>query len=118
VRDQALRMASRVLEVAEDDLSVRGGRIEVSGVPGQGISLGELAKASKPASGYLRADEPAGLSSRHRFETEHMTYPYGAHIAAVETDKHTGEVRVLRYLVGYEVGHAIDETMVAGQLRG
>src|SRR5699024_5638426 len=33
VRDQALRMASRVLEVAEDDLSVRGGRIEVYGVP-------------------------------------------------------------------------------------
>jgi len=47
-----------------------------------------------------------------------MTYPYGAHIAVVEVDTGTGQVRVLRYLVAYEVGRAINPMLVEGQLRG
>jgi DNA-binding GntR family transcriptional regulator len=47
-----------------------------------------------------------------------MTYPYGAHIAVVEVDPGTGRVQVLRYLVAYEVGRAVNPTMVEGQLRG
>jgi len=47
-----------------------------------------------------------------------MTYPYGVHIAVVEVDPGTGRVQVLRYLVAYEVGRAINPTMVEGQLRG
>jgi carbon-monoxide dehydrogenase large subunit/6-hydroxypseudooxynicotine dehydrogenase subunit gamma len=47
-----------------------------------------------------------------------MTYPYGAHAALVEVDTGTGRVRVLRYLVVYEVGRAINPMLVEGQLRG
>ena len=47
-----------------------------------------------------------------------MTYPYGAHAAVVEVDTGTGQVRVLRYLVAYEVGRAINPMLVEGQLRG
>ena len=58
------------------------------------------------------------LSARRRFEVSHMTYPYGAHAAVVEVDPGTGQVRVLRYLVAYEVGRAINPMLVGGQLRG
>jgi carbon-monoxide dehydrogenase large subunit/6-hydroxypseudooxynicotine dehydrogenase subunit gamma len=47
-----------------------------------------------------------------------MTYPYGVHAAVVEVDTGTGRVRVLRYLVAYEVGRAINPMLVEGQLRG
>ena len=47
-----------------------------------------------------------------------MTYPYGAHAAVVEVDPGTGQVRVLRYLVAYEVGRAVNPMLVEGQLRG
>jgi carbon-monoxide dehydrogenase large subunit/6-hydroxypseudooxynicotine dehydrogenase subunit gamma len=47
-----------------------------------------------------------------------MTYPYGAHAAVVAVDPGTGQVRVLRYLVAYEVGRAVNPTLVEGQLRG
>jgi len=47
-----------------------------------------------------------------------MTYPYGVHAAVVEVDTGTGQVRVLRYLVAYEVGRAINPMLVEGQLRG
>ena len=43
-----------------------------------------------------------------------MTYPYGVHIAVVEVDPGTGRVQVLRYLVAYEVGRAVNPTMVEG----
>ena len=44
--------------------------------------------------------------------------PYGVHIAVAEVDPRTGEVRVLRYLVAYEVGRAVNPALVEGQLRG
>ena len=47
-----------------------------------------------------------------------MTYPYGVHAAVVEVDTGTGRVRVLRYLVAYEVGRAINPMLVEGQIVG
>jgi len=118
VRARAIQLAARVLEAAEEDLDVAGGSVSVRGDPAVQLSLGDVAAAAAPASRYLEPGEPAGLSARHRFEVSHMTYPYGAHIAVVEVDTGTGQVRVLRYLVAYEVGRAINPMMVEGQLRG
>jgi aerobic carbon-monoxide dehydrogenase large subunit len=47
-----------------------------------------------------------------------MTYPHGVHIAVVDVDPGTGQVRVLRYLVACEVGRAINPMLVEGQLQG
>ncbi len=118
VRDRAAEVAARMLEAAPGDLVSEPGRISVRGDPGAAVTLAEVAQATAPASPYLRAGEPAGLSARRRFEVTHMTYPYGVHIAVVDVDPGTGAVQVLRYLVAYEVGRAINPALVAGQLRG
>jgi len=121
VRDRAVELAARILEVAAADLEVRDGAVAVRGDPDPRrarVTLAEIARAAAPSGGYLRPGEPAGLSARRRFEVSHMTYPYGAHAAVVEVDPGTGQVRVLRYLVAYEVGRAVNPTLVEGQLRG
>jgi carbon-monoxide dehydrogenase large subunit/6-hydroxypseudooxynicotine dehydrogenase subunit gamma len=118
VRRRAIELAARVLEAAEEDLDLAAGTVSVRGDPAASLSLADLARAAAPASGYLRDGEPAGLSARRRFEVSHMTYPYGVHAAVVEVDTGTGRVRVLRYLVAYEVGRAINPMLVEGQLRG
>ena len=119
VRDRAVQLAARILEAAPDDLVIRDGAVMVRGDFGHpGISLAEIAVAAEPASRYLRPGEPAGLSARRRFEVAHMTYPYGVHAAVVAVDPGTGQVRVLRYLVAYEVGRAVNPALVEGQLRG
>ena len=118
VRERVTELAARMLEVAQDDLTVCGGTVSVRGDPAASVTLAEVARAATPASGYLRPREPAGLSARRRFDVAHMTYPYGVHIAVVEVDAGTGLVRVLRYLVAYEVGRAVNPTLVEGQLRG
>ncbi|MGH3494183.1 MAG: molybdopterin cofactor-binding domain-containing protein, partial [Sciscionella sp.] len=62
--------------------------------------------------------EAPGLAARRVFTVDHMTYPYGVHVALVEVDPGTGALRVLRYLVAYEVGKAINPQLVVGQLVG
>jgi carbon-monoxide dehydrogenase large subunit len=120
-REVAARMvelASRVLEADLSDLELVSGAVRVVGAPGTAISFVDIAAAAQPGSPHLYEGEQAGLKSRYRFSVDHMTYPYGAHVAVVEIDPGTGEVKVLRYLVAYEVGRSINPTLVEGQLRG
>jgi carbon-monoxide dehydrogenase large subunit/6-hydroxypseudooxynicotine dehydrogenase subunit gamma len=105
VRERAVQLAARMLEAAEDDLEVSDGSVAVRGDPAARLTLAEIAR-----------EEP--LTARRRFEVTHMTYPYGVHAAAVEVDPETGQVRVLRYLVAYEIGRAVNPMIVEGQLRG
>jgi len=118
VRQRALQLAARILEVAESDLDLADGSVTVRGDPATRLTLASIARAAEPARAHLRPGEPAGLTARRRFEVARMTYPYGAHAALVEVDTGTGRVRVLRYLVAYEVGRAINPMLVEGQLRG
>jgi carbon-monoxide dehydrogenase large subunit len=66
----------------------------------------------------------ADLARRERFEaeadfhSEHMTYPYGAHLAVVAVDRGTCAVRVLRYLLAYDIGRAVNPMLVEGQIVG
>jgi carbon-monoxide dehydrogenase large subunit len=143
VRSRAAQIAARMLEAAEADLapgslapgSLAGGGspdgrspdgdlagdsggFHVRGDPAAAVTLAEIARATAPTSRYLLPGEAAGLSARRRFDVSHMTYPYGVHVAVVEADPDTGRVQVLRYLVAYEVGRAINPMLVEGQLRG
>jgi carbon-monoxide dehydrogenase large subunit/6-hydroxypseudooxynicotine dehydrogenase subunit gamma len=128
VRLRAAQIAARMLEASQDDLAAGdpaagdpaagSGGFYVRGDPAAAVTLAEIARATAPTSQYLRPGEPAGLSARRRFDVAHMTYPYGVHVAVVEADPGTGRVQVLRYLVAYEVGRAINPMLVEGQLRG
>jgi aerobic carbon-monoxide dehydrogenase large subunit len=120
-REVAARMVeltSRMLEVSSDDLELVPGAVQVVGVPGSSATYAEIAAAAQPGSRFLQDGEAAGLSARYRFSIDHMTYPYGAHVAVVEIDPGTGGVKVLRYLVAYEVGRAVNPALVEDQLRG
>jgi aerobic carbon-monoxide dehydrogenase large subunit len=118
VRARARCLAARLLEAPEDDLDMCDGIVSVRGDPETAVSLAEIARAATVGSPTLRPGEQAGLSARRRFDVAHMTYPYGVHMAVVDVDSGSGQVSVLRYLVAYEVGRAVNPTLVEGQLRG
>jgi carbon-monoxide dehydrogenase large subunit/6-hydroxypseudooxynicotine dehydrogenase subunit gamma len=116
---QRLRaLGAQLLEVADADVEVAEGQVRVRGAASNALSFAEIWRAAQPGSAWLGTGEPAGLSARHRFDVDHMNYPYGAHICVVEVDPGTGGVQMLRYLVVYEVGRAVNPTLVEGQLRG
>src|ERR671921_365364 len=115
--EKALRVAAGMLEAASEDLRLESARVWVAGFPDKSVSLGEIAAACEPHSGLAEGEAP-GLGSRRTFSVDHMTYPYGVHLAQVEVDPGTGGVEVRRYFIAYEVGRAVNPTLVEGQLIG
>src|SRR5258706_7363070 len=127
------RQAAAVLLGAGDaELRLAGGRVNLAsaaqagsqGQPGErggpaavSATLGEIAAAlaDRPAGTDL---PPGPLRATRELSVDHMTYPYGVHLDQVEIDPGTGAIRVLRYFVAYEVGHAINPATVEGQLVG
>lgn len=115
--EKALRVAATMLEAATGDLRLESARVRVAGSPDKSVSLGEIAAACEPHSGLVDGEEP-GLGARRTFSVDHMTYPYGVHLAQVEIDPGTAGVEIKRYFVAYEVGRAVNPTLVEGQLIG
>jgi CO/xanthine dehydrogenase Mo-binding subunit len=105
VRKKASRIAAELLEAAVEDIELTDGTFHVRGSASIGVTLRDVAR-------HERIDEVAW------FETSHMTYPYGMHAAIVRVDRETGAVDVLRYVVAYDVGRAINPVLVAGQVVG
>jgi carbon-monoxide dehydrogenase large subunit/6-hydroxypseudooxynicotine dehydrogenase subunit gamma len=115
--EKALRVAAEMLEASPEDLYLESSRARVTGSPDRSVSLQEIAAACDPESSAARGEEP-GLGTRRTFSVDHMTYPYGVHLAQAEVDPETGGVEVRRYFIAYEVGRAVNPTLVEGQLIG
>jgi carbon-monoxide dehydrogenase large subunit len=117
LRAKAVAVAAHVMEADPADLELVDGAVRVVGDPGASMSLGAIAAFLEPVGAHALGMEP-GLSADGWFHTDHMTYPYGIHAAVVSVDAGTGAPTVERYLVGYDVGTALNPTLVEGQIVG
>jgi len=117
LRDKILALAARELEVAPEDLVLGGGRVAVKGSPDRGLSLAAVAELAAPGKALKAGFEP-GLEATEFYESTQMTYAYGVHLVQVEVDRDTGAVAVQDYQVDYDVGRAINPTLVVGQIDG
>ena len=118
VREKALSVAAELLQAPVDVLDIVNGDVIRTDRPGgPSISLGQIAAALSNTSKTLGTREP-GLSADGYFYAEHQVYPYGNHLAVVKVDPDTGGVQVLRYVIGYDIGRAINPTLVKGQIAG
>src|SRR5687767_12730057 len=114
VRDKILRVAAATLEAAPEDLVVADGAVFVRGLSERRATFRELARAAVPGPPGM---EP-GLYATDFFQAPKMTYPYGTHAAMVEVDIDTGEVKILRYAIAYDIGKAVNPMIVDGQMIG
>jgi carbon-monoxide dehydrogenase large subunit len=118
LRDNALAAAAELMQLPADQLDIVDGEIvRLDGSTGPSMSLAEIAKALQPGSNLVGDSEP-GLFAEASFESKHMTYPYGVHIAVVSLARDTGGVTVERYLVAYDIGKAINPMLIDGQIVG
>ena len=119
VADKARQAASSMLEVGVDDLELADGVVRVKGVPGLQRSLGEIAHALSGVAGFsLPANVTPGLAAACDYQPPAITYTNGAHVAEVEVDLETGQVRLTRYIVVHDCGRMINPMMVEGQVHG
>jgi CO/xanthine dehydrogenase Mo-binding subunit len=117
LRERILKLAADRLEADPQDLRIEANRVFVNGSPGTGVMLAELAAAAAPDAALASGGSP-GLEDEAYFEASDMSFPYGLHCAAVEVDSETGAVEIVRYAVAYDIGVAINPTLVEGQIVG
>jgi len=118
LRAKALEYAAVMLQAPVDVLAIHDGRVvRTDREAGPSISLGDIANGLAPTSKTRGGREP-GLTAEGWFDTEHQVYPYGTHLAVVRVDRETGGVAVERYIIGYDIGRAINPALVKGQIVG
>ncbi|HEX9238616.1 MAG TPA: molybdopterin cofactor-binding domain-containing protein, partial [Xanthobacteraceae bacterium] len=119
VADKARKLASHMLEAAEEDLEIVNGEVRVVGAPQLAVKLGELARVLKGAPGYPFPKEiEPGLEASATFRIDQLAYSNACHCVEVEVDIDTGGVRILRYIAMQDTGRRINPMIVEGQVHG
>lgn len=118
VRKKILKLAGEKLEVAEEDLELVDGRVQVKGVPETGITLGELAVQANPLRGAVKPGTEPGLEATSYFGPESGTTASGAHAMIVEVDPETMLVEIKKYVVVHDCGRVINPLILDGQIHG
>ena len=96
--EKAQKLAAQLLEADEADivLDKEAGAFHVTGTPAVAKTWAELSVAAN--------DQGDQLMIETRFTAESATFPFGAHIAVVEVDTDTGQVKHLRQVACDDAG--------------
>ena len=118
VIEKARKIAAHLLETdAEDLVRTDGGGFGVAGAPERSVSWAEVARAASDPARLPEGMEP-GLEASENFAGEDNTFPFGAHLAVVEIDSDTGEVRLVRMVAVDDCGRIMNPALVDGQVHG
>jgi carbon-monoxide dehydrogenase large subunit/6-hydroxypseudooxynicotine dehydrogenase subunit gamma len=118
LRAKALDYAAGMMQAPIASLAIVDGevvRTDRDATPS--MSLGAVALGLEPTSKTRGGREP-GLAVEGWFDVDHQVYPYGTHIAVARVDRETGGVTIERYVIGYDIGRAINPALVEGQIVG
>jgi CO/xanthine dehydrogenase Mo-binding subunit len=126
VRERILDIAAKELEIAAGDLEITDGEVVAKGAPDRRISVAEVAGAATYNYGELLSGQGTALKPYAEVNDDdgsvqiepHSAVSYAACVADVEVDDETGDVTVTRLVQVYDVGRAINPTLVEGQIEG
>ena len=109
VVDKAKEIAAELLEASVDDIVLDPTRVPStwSGYPGRHQVLGR--RGGRSATVRLEAEQDFNAQ---------CSFPFGAHVAVVEVDTDTGEVRLERIVTCDDSGSLINPMIVEGQRHG
>jgi carbon-monoxide dehydrogenase large subunit len=117
VKAKAATLAAHLLEAAEADIVFADGGAHVAGSPDRRVEWAELAKAAYQAH-KAPAGWESGLEAQTTWSPGNATWPFGTHLAMVEVDPDTGDVKLLKYVGADDCGNVINPMIVDGQIHG
>src|SRR6202171_2473963 len=126
VRERILDIASRELEIDPRALEIQAGEVSARGAPQKKISVSDVAGAATYNYGELISGSSTALKpyavvddATGKVDIDpHSAISYAACVADIEVDDETGTVTVTRLVQVYDVGRAINPTLVEGQIEG
>jgi carbon-monoxide dehydrogenase large subunit len=110
--DVARGVAAERLEanVADIVLDASVGHFHVAGTPAVTLTWADVAAAS--------LEHGATLAATTTFDWTVPSFPFGAHLAVVEVDAETGQVRLVRHVACDDAGRIVNPLLVEGQIHG
>lgn len=118
VRAKALKLGAVLLEAAESEIELGGGRVFVRGDPARSIPLGELAEKANPLRGAVRPGTEPGLEATEYFGPDRGATSSGAHAMIVEVDPETLTIDIQKYVVVHDCGTVLNPLILDGQVHG
>jgi len=145
LKEKANKIAAHMLKADASRVAFEGGRYSVAAAAAAGagtsepvVPVGEAPAAALPEpqtngrdsltiqeialaahlAKELPPDTEPGLSATYFFEPKNFTFPFGTHIAVVEVDRETGDIKFLRYVAVDDCGKVINPLLVDGQVHG
>jgi carbon-monoxide dehydrogenase large subunit len=107
-----------LLEANPADLRVEDGQIGVVGEAKPRLSLAEVARVAYLESHRLPEGIEPGLQATQFYDPIRGAFAAGAQVAAVEVDRATGSLRILKYVCVEDAGRAMHPKIVDGQVAG
>jgi carbon-monoxide dehydrogenase large subunit len=104
MRETLMARAADRLKCASSDITVAGHGV-LTGPRDGSVSFGSLIP-------------PSGLSIEGTFELPANPFAFAAHVAVIELDTGTGDVRLVDYSAVHDCGPMINPTIVRGQIQG
>lgn len=131
IRDKLLARAAARLEASPADLELRAGNVVVRGSEDRSVPIAAVATRAYWSVADDQPDGEPGLEAVYYYKNpmsnrpdEHkrvrvqLGFSAAAHVAVVEVDPETLEVKVLRYAVVHDCGREINPMIVEGQVHG
>jgi carbon-monoxide dehydrogenase large subunit len=118
VAQKAKGIAAHLLEASAEDIELDEDGGHVAGSPDSNVPWDEIAAAAYLPHRLGESELEGGLESHVIFDPPNATWPFGAHLAMVEVDVETGDVKILKYFTVDDCGNVVSPMIVAGQVHG
>ena len=115
--EKAKTLAAALLKSTPKEIEFKDGKFFVNGDGKNALGWGQLASEAYIAKNLPPGFEP-GLEASSFFEPPNCTFPFGTHIVAVDVDRETGQVNILKYVAVDDCGKQVNPLLVEGQVQG
>jgi carbon-monoxide dehydrogenase large subunit len=116
-RDKLAQIAAQLLHCPAEDIVFEEGRVRSRQSPGRGLEFSQVAAAAHNEE-LLPPGGSVGLEFDGSFTLPHSVFGFAAHVAVVEVDPDTGEIKIIHYAAVHDCGRIINPMLVDGQVHG
>jgi carbon-monoxide dehydrogenase large subunit len=116
VRSKLIKIASFLLETAPDDIVLEEGAAKVAGTD-RSIPIEALARAAYHQVHRFKGEIEPGVAASATYDPA-GTFANACHVAIVDVDPETGQVRIENFIAAEDAGRLINPMIVDGQIHG